>query len=363
MIIVRYITREVFTTLAAVILVLMLALLCQQSVRYLNYVAMGKIPTSILLELVSFEIPYLLALLLPLGLYLGILLSYGRLYSDQEMPILQMCGFGSRQLTILTMAIGMIVAAVITALMLWVNPAISAKRQEVMASDEATLHLIQTLIPGRFQVSPDGRHVMYVEKISRDHLKARQIFMAQEKKLPNQQTWNLLAAGEGYQTTEEHTNEQLFVSKDGYRYEGVPGQNDYRIIKFDKYIVRIPHVNVHSAHDEVEALSTSELWQDYRAKAAAEFQWRFSIGLSAFLLAVLAVPLSKIKPRQGRFLVLLPAMLLYVVYINLMFISRRLVEQGSVSVIIGMWWVHLLPIAALLVMSLFALRKRMKYSR
>lgn len=361
MIIARYLTREVLTTLLAVTLVLLLALLCQQSVRYLNYVAVGKIPTSILLQLIGFEIPYLLALLLPLGLYLGILLAYGRLYADHEMSILQMCGFGNRRLIRITLILASFVSLFIISLMLWVNPWISAKRQQVMASDEATLHLIQTLIPGRFQISPDGRHVMYVEKISRDHASARNIFMAQGKKNAQNSmdnAWTLLSAGEGYQTTDKDTNEQMFVTKEGYRYEGTPGQNDYRIIQFKKYIVRIPRVNVRAVHQENESLSTSQLWEDYQQpRRAAEFQWRFSIGISAFLLALLAVPLSAVKPRQSRYLILLPAILVYVIYINLLFIARRWVEQESISIQLGMWWVHGIIASLLLLVLLFYVQK------
>lgn len=343
-IVTRYITREILNTLLAVTLVLLLAFLCQQAVRYLNYVAMGKIPTNLLLELVSFEIPYLLALLLPLGLYLGILLSFGRLYADNEMSVLQMCGFGNRHLLRLTVVIGLVVTFVILFLMLWVNPWISAKRQKVMASDEATLHLIQTLIPGRFQVSPDGHHVMYVEKLSRDHERAKNVFLAQEKRDPKkikQNSWMLVLASQGYQEKDTESDDQLFVTSDGYRYEGTPGQNDYKIIQFKKYKVRIPQNDVHISQEENETLPTFQLWQDYaNPKRAAELQWRFSIGLSSFLLALLAVPLSTVRPRQGRYLMLLPAILIYIVYINLLFIARHWLEQGTVPALIGIWWVH-----------------------
>ena len=66
MIISRYLAREVMIAVLAIITILLLAFLSQQVVRYLNYVAVGKIPTNVLFELVSFEIPYLLAVLLPL---------------------------------------------------------------------------------------------------------------------------------------------------------------------------------------------------------------------------------------------------------------------------------------------------------
>ena len=360
MIIQRYLTKEVVTTMAAVITVLMLAFLSQQVVRYLNYVAVGKIATSVLLELVSFEIPYLLALLLPLALYLGILLSYGRMYAEQEMAILNMSGFNDRRLLRLTAMIATGVALFVLFLMLWVNPWVSLKRQEVMASDEATLHMIETLMPGRFQVSPDGNHVMYVENLSRDHKRAQNVFIAQQKadpEQPEQNQWTLIIADQGYQTKMKHIAEPFFVTVDGYRYEGKPGQNDYKIIKYKTYAIRIPQVDSHIIHPEDESLSVTALWQDYRnPKHAAALQWRISVALSALLLALLAAPLSAVRPRKSRFFMLLPAILIYIIYINLLFVARHWVEKGGVTTL-GMWWVHALMLAAVLVLLLIRSRQ------
>lgn len=357
MIITRYLTREVLNALLTVTLILVLAFLSQQVVRYMNYAALGKIPTNILLELVSFEIPYLLALLLPLGLYLGILLAYGRLYADNEMAILQMYGFDQRRLLNLTMLIALGVSAVVLFLMLWVNPLISAKRQQIMSSDEATLHLIETLIPGRFQVSSDGKHVMYVEKLSRDHQRAENVFLAQEKKKAEdgeQDAWMLVFADQGYQIKDKDSQDQFFVTEDGYRYEGTPGQNDYTITQYKKYTARIPQSDVRVTHQENETLSTSQLWREYiNPKPAAELQWRFSIAFATFLLGILAVPLSTIRPRQGRFIILLPAVLGYIVYINLLSVARHWVEQGFVPISVGMWWVHGLMVVFLALVMFF----------
>jgi lipopolysaccharide export system permease protein len=343
-IVTRYLSREVFHALIAVTVILLIAFLSQQVVRYLNYVAVGKIPTNVLLQLVSFEVPYLLALLLPLGLYMGVLLAYSRVYADNEMAILQMCGFSDFRLLRLTTVLALIVGGVVLALMLWINPLISAKRQQVMASDEATLHLIQTMIPGRFQVSPDGHHVMYVESLSRDRLTAANVFLAQAKKnpqAPEQNNWMLVLADRGYQEKDKASGEDYFITTDGYRYEGVPGQNDYKIIQFKKYAVRLPQNDAHVIHQDVESLSTLDLWSQYqKPRYAAELQWRFSIALSAFLLALLAVPLSAVRPRQGRYLMILPAVLVYIIYINLLFIARHWVEQQLAPVTVGMWWVH-----------------------
>jgi len=346
-IIARYLTREVVFTCLAVTFILLLAFLSQQTVRYLNFVAVGKIPAKILLQLISFEAPYILAFLLPLGLYLGILLTFGRLYADQEMSILQMVGYGNRRLLSLVSMIALVAAAIVVFLMFWVNPAVSAKRQQMMASDEATVHLVQTIMPGRFQVSPDGRHVMYVEKLSRDRERAENIFMAEQKKSTDdngneKNAWMLVVAEQGYQAKEAVSQGQFFVTRDGYRYEGTPGQNDYKIIQFAKYSVHIPENDVRNAHEENETLPLSQLWKDYsQPKRAAEFQWRFSLAIATILLTILAVPLSAVRPRQGRYLSLVPAILVYVIYIHLLYIARHWVERGMVPISIGMWWVHI----------------------
>ena len=361
MIIKRYLTREILNSLLAVITVLMLAFLVQQTVRYLNYAAIGKIPTNVLLELVSFEVPYLLALLLPLGLYLGILLAYGRLYADNEMSILQLSGFGNERIIRLTVSIALIVTGVVLVLMLWVNPWVSTQRQQVMESDEATMHLLQTIIPGRFQVSPDGTHVIYVEKISRDHQRAENVFVAQAKKDPDsqdQESWMIVSANQGYQVKAPDSSDQFFVTLDGFRYEGVPGQNDYKITQFGKYSVRIPQVDARTTHQANETLSTLDLWNDYgNPKRAAELQWRFSMAIATFLLAMLAVPLSNVRPRKGRYLILLPAIIIYIVYFNLLFAARHWIEQGMVPILAGMWWVHALLIL-FIVLVMYAGKRR-----
>lgn len=346
--------------MVAVTGVLLLTFLCQQMVRYLNYAAVGKVPTDVLFLLVGYEIPYLLALLLPLGLYIGIILAYGRLYSDNEMAILHMSGFGPKQVMRLSLNISLGVAAFVLFLMLWVNPWISVKQQQIRESDEMTLHLIQTLIPGRFQVSPDGSRVMYAETLSRDHERAGSVFTAQEKynpENPSQPSWNLVLGEEGYQIREKDTGGDFFVITNGYRYEGVPGQSDFKVVQFKKYAVRIVPSAANALHVEAETLSTSQLWQTYaQPKRAAELQWRFSMSISALLLGLLAVYFSIVHPRKGRYAMLLPAILVYVIYINLLFLARHLIEQKTIPAALGMWWVHGLLI--LFIVGVWLVRQR-----
>jgi lipopolysaccharide export system permease protein len=284
------------------------------------------------------------------------------------MAILQLYGYGTFALTRFSMVLAFLISAFILYLMLSVNPWISHQRQQVMASDEATVHLVETLIPGRFQVSPDGKRVVYVEALSNDRTRAQNVFLAQAKPNKtitidqvNNQPWMIVFAKQGFQTKDKITHDPLFVTRDGYRYEGTPGQNDFKIIQYEKYATRLPQADTHLAHQDVEALSLSELWREYhQPKRAAELQWRFSVAITVLILGLLAVPLSYVGPRQGRYRALFPAILIYIIYIQLLFVAKRWVEQAIVPSTLGVWWVHAFML--LLAMIFFIWQRRSKMS-
>ncbi|EKD54946.1 MAG: hypothetical protein ACD_60C00031G0004 [uncultured bacterium] len=352
MIISRYLIKELLNSLLAVTFVLLLVFLSQQLVRYLSYAASGKIAANILLQILAFEIPTLLALLLPLGLFLGVLLTYGRLYADNELRVLHACGLSSKHLIRITSLLAFLVMLALMVLMLWLNPSIIANKQQTLASNSSD-NLLNTLMPGRFQVSNDGKRVIYVEKISRSHKKASNLFVAEQGNAPSEDSnmpWMVMSADNGYQTVDQTTKQSLVIAEEGYRYEGMPGQKNYKIIQFQKYTVRVPNITLNAQRQIQEAMPTKALLAHYHddPENASELQWRIAIPLSAFLLAFLAIPLSKVPPRQSRYTMLLPAILIYVVYMNLLFVGRNLIEQKMISDMIGLWWVHLCALAVII---------------
>ncbi|MBV8801556.1 MAG: LptF/LptG family permease, partial [Gammaproteobacteria bacterium] len=148
-------------------------------------------------------------------------------------------------------------------------------------------------------------------------------------------------AASGYQMRNPHNHDRFVVAANGYRYEGVPGQLDYKIIQFKKYAIRIPNQEFRSQRQLQEAIPTITLWKKNNdPKSAAELQWRISLPLSLLLLALLAIPLSRIRPRQSRYAHILPAILIYVIYVNLLFVTRDWIEHAYIPPNIGMWWVH-----------------------
>lgn len=373
MIIFRYLTKEVFQALFAVTFVLLLIFLSNQFVRYLSYAASGKIPANILLQLIGLEIPYLLAVLLPLGLYLGILLVFGKLYADNELRVMQAYGLSMQKLIKIIGIFSFFMMIVVMALTFWVNPLIASQKDKLIAKGILTQNVFDTLMPGRFQLSGDDKRVIYVERVTRNHKQAQNIFVAEQKKKPDDaseiegNSWAVLSAASGYQARDPVTHDRFVVATDGYRYEGVPGRLDYKIIQFKKYAIRIPNQELRSQRQLEEAVPTITLWKQYHdSKNAAELQWRISLPLSLLILSMLAIPLSHIRPRQSRYAHLLPAILIYVLYVNLLFVARDWMEHQYLPAGFGMWWVHglfLLLIMTIMIIQSGVLRRRGKRER
>lgn len=357
-----YLTKDVFYTLIAITTLTVFLFLCNRFVHYLDYVATGKYAIHLLFHLIGLEIPILFALLLPLGLYLGILLSYSRLYADSEMTVLFACGFSKKQLLEITLGFSTIIMIIVALLVCYIDP-IVAKQRDQMMDIAAESTIIDTILPGRFQVSQKGEKVFYVGSMSRDRKKMHDIFVVDSEKYgksstPHLPNWILVAANQGYQWIDHQTGAHYMVAQDGYRYRGIPGRKDFEIIKFGTYGIQINTPQITGRHEGEEVIPTFTLFSlaTKGSHYMAELQWRLSMPLSVMILSLLALVLSEVKPRHGRFTLLVPAVLLYILYANMLFVSRSALANHQLPAWIGLGWVHII----LLLLALILLRKRFR---
>lgn len=349
MIISRYLAKEVSYTMLSLTIIVVFIFVCNKFIRYLKYVASGKYAINLLLYITSLQIPLLFGMLLPLGLFLGILLSYGRLYADSEMTVLSACGFSKKQLVTTTMKITTFVAIIVAILVLWAGPLIAKQRDLIVAIAESS-SIFQTIMPNYFQTSAKGKRVFYVQKMSTDRSYLQNLFLAQqspEKSKPSKtgaENWVIITAKEGRKITDNTTGEQYMVANNGYRYKITPGEKNYQIVKYKKYGMRLNApslINKHEQEDEIPLLrllkSSTKTPNDM-----AELQWRFSFPISTLILGLLAIPLSRVSPRHGRFAQLIPAILIYVFYANMIYVSRNWIQAKTIPGWLGMWWIHLI---------------------
>ena len=341
MLIFRYLAREVFTTLLALTSILLLIFMSNQFVRYLARAASGKIPVAFIFKLLALELPMLMGLLMPLGFYMALLLAYGRLYADSEMTVLHACGYGPSKLLKHSLMMGSGVALIVLVILLWVNPLIALERTKLLRSTGIQM-LIQTLEPGRFGHVPGENAVFYVEKMQHEHTEAHDVFLARLDKQKENKGWEVLWADKAQITTRPDTGTHELVLTNGHAYQGKPGYANYRVMHFERYETPLPEPVIVPKAGDLRALKTSDLWAlttNKQAKAA-ELVWRFSIPLMVIILTFVAVPLSRVNPRVGKYARLLPAILLFILYADFMFVARDAIASGKISWWLGMSCLH-----------------------
>ncbi len=340
-IILRYLSKQLVVSMLAVAGILLLIFMSGRFIKYLAEAAAGQLSADVLFAIMGYRMPEFLQLILPLGLFIGILLAYGRMYLESEMTVLFACGMSKWQLVKLTMVSAVFVSLMVGFMSLYLSPWGWQKVEEILV-DQSKMTEFEMLVPGRFQSLKSGERVTYTEGLSDDKREMRNVFIAEKG---DDGAIVVLAAQRGTQLVDERTGSRFIVLHDGARYDGKAGRRDYRVIDYDSYGVKIAEPTADAKRGKADGISTSDLWHSKTPKDRALLQWRISIPMLVPIVALLAIPLSRVNPRQGRFFHLLPAMLIYILYLGLLIVSRKNLEKERLPEWIGMWWVHLVFLA------------------
>ena len=352
MIIFRYLARNVISNTIGVAAVLMLVVVSSRFVKYLAEAASGKLEASILLAVIGFRLPGFLELVLPLAFFLSILLAYGQLYVDSEMTVLHACGFSEKKLLSHTMIVALVIAAIVAGLSLAVSPSGFARVQELFNAQKQRGE-VESLIPGRFYTLRDSRGVTYSENISEEG-RLENVFLAQQG--ARGESVVVIVADAGISRQSENTGERYLVLSDGQRIQGVPGQADFQVTDFEVFGQRLEKIEPSSLYNDIDAVPTSTLLDSPKPEHRAALMWRISIPVMVLIVTMMAVPLSRTSPRQGRFAKILPAVLLYVIYLLMLNAVRGEIEDGLANGALVMASVHGLFLAIALTLVAWSAR-------
>ncbi|KEA64823.1 putative permease [Marinobacterium lacunae] len=335
MIIFRYLSREVLLSTTAVTAVLLLIITSARLIKYLTDAATGKLDADFVLLVLAYRIPGFLELLLPLGLFLGILLGFGRLYLESEMVVLRACGVSHKRLVLYALGPALLVSLLVAAISLVISPWGVGQAKQIFAQQEARSEL-ELLTPGRFQSQDKGARVTYAQRLNTDNGTLEQVFIAQQ----NEKGQPLLLFAKGAEQRIVEGQGRFLVLEDGYRFDGVPGRADYSATYFGEYGVKLPEAEAGLAINEIEAKPTAEILHDNSPRARAQMHWRLSLPVLAFIVTLIAVPLSRTNPRQGRFAKLIPSIIIYLLYVTLLTATRSAIEDGKTGAW-SLWAIHL----------------------
>lgn len=361
MIIFRYLLKEVAKTQLAVFVVLMTIFISQKFVRVLGDASEGSIPGQLVMTFIALKIPDLASFILPLSLFLGVLLAYGRIYADSEMTVLHACGVSEWYVVRVTLVLAVITAFLTGLFTLYLAPMASEYQYQVkeeLAADSG----LSALVSGRFQQTGNQDAVVFIHDKNRDTNSLNKVFVAQLPETDDIRASiinsSLVYAKHG-QVFEDELGSQQLVLDDGIRYHRDIDSGEFQSVAFDKYYIQIKDQEVEHQNRKLNALSTLELFKnevpELEAAYRATIQWRIAFPLACIILIFIAVPLSVVNPRQGKFAKMLPALMMFLGYLLLLTSMRSAIEKNAIPSVVGLWPVH---ISALFIGVMLLMKER-----
>lgn len=306
-----------------------------QLIKLLGESVSGALAVDGVLVMLGFSALSFIPVLLSISLFLSVLLTLSRIYRDSEMVVWFSSGVGLTRFIRPVMAYAIPVVCIIALLSLVLSPwawsmADEFKRRLNSRDD------VSSAAPGVFRESKQADRVFFLEEVDTGKKRVANIFV---QSVQNGKDGTMVAK-EGYQEIAAN-GDRFLVLLNGSRYEGVPGQADFKIAEFERYSIRIEPVELPQETRNRRAYSTLHLIQHPDPLNQSQLVERISMPLGAFMLALLAIPLSYVNPRAGRSFSLIAAIVLYMFYNNMATISVSWVAREKVSMMVGLWGIHL----------------------
>jgi lipopolysaccharide export system permease protein len=353
----RALVREFFATGLLVFVILLGIVVFTQLIRLLGDSVSGILAVDGVLALLGFSALNYLPVLLSLSLFLSVLLTLTRSYRDSEMVVWFSSGIGLTRWMRPVMWYALPVVGVIALLSLVLSPWALTKADEfkrrLESRDDAS-----AATPGAFRESRQADRVYFIENVDVGKNRVGNIFV---QSIQHGKTGTMVAS-QGLQETAPN-GDRFLVLLNGMRYEGVPGQHDFKIAQFERYEMRIEAATAsRQAAAPAKSLPTLDLWRDRSSWNMAELEWRLGLPISALILTLMAIPLGFVNPRAGRSLNLILALVIYMLYNNMISLTNTWVGQGKISPASGLWGIHTLMFMVVAVLfyrrlSVYSLRR------
>jgi len=332
----RSLLQELISTATGAFLILVGIVIAQRAGYLIGLAAKGILPNDAITTMLGFNLVKFLPMILSLTLFLAVLMTLSRWYRDSEMVIWFSGGLNITSWIRPVLSFVVPVIIFISILSLFVMPWATNKGEEYRTLLESRDDLA-SISPGVFKESSNGERVFFIESFDELGNVVKNIFVQsmQHQKL------GIIVAAEGSRFVAKN-GDHFVLMENGRRYQGSRGTAEFSTTEFEKYAIRVEAKEAKQQPPSTQSKSSRELLQSKDSVNNAELQWRLAIPISALVLSLLAIPLSALDPRAGRSANFVLALIIYIIYNNMLSIMQAWIAQGKINAIIGLWPVHLL---------------------
>jgi len=342
----RYIAGEISKPLLIFCPALLFLFANFTAIRYLNLVASGLLPADAVLPLLLLGLAMALEILLPIGFHISVVVGLSRLYTDSEMTAFFACGISPMRIFRVVAVVSLLVALLMACLTLYMRPWANGLRYLLERQAVAEFNFAD-LKPGHFYENPSGNRVLFFQAIDPDSSRMQRVFM----QTISGDTVTIVSADEAFhQPRDDGRAGGFLVCIRARSYDLSSSQDGMSWTVSPELVVKLDNPDDVPIGYKRKAAPTWQLAHSLASPDIAELQWRLSTPVFAFLMGLLGFPLSRARPREGKYAKLFISAVSYAVFYNLQLIAKTWVEQGVVKPIPGLWWPDLL--LALLVVGL-----------
>ncbi len=330
----RYILREVALVSLAIIVVLVLIVVSLMVLRTLEEVNVGGLGVDVVLRFMRLQLVRDTSSLLPPAFFLAMLVTLSRLSRDSELIALNACGIGPPRIYRTLLLLAVPVALITAWFSLVLQPQAAAGIQEIRMQQGEQAAQVAGLQPGRFYVEEDGDVVVYIGEIDR-RKSLGDVFILDRRG----ENTRLVVSDGGQHRLEDATGDHLVSLSKGHRFDGQPGSGAYLIGDFKEYQIRIPGSGpTRHASTKRATTPTLDLLKSSDIADRVELEHRIAAPLAIFTLAVMAVPLVDISPRQRTSGRIVLALLAYFSFFNLQRLAESWLETATTPAWLGSLW-------------------------
>ncbi len=324
MILQRYLLKDIFSHTVAVGLVFLLVIIASRSIQYLEQVSRGELSLELVFWVVLFRLPEFLELIIPFSFFLSIVLVISRLCSDNEMIILEQNGFSNLRLLKLFFVAALFFALLTSLFSFWVTPSSKSNLDNIykQTSFEEDFNSIQ---PGKFIFMKDGS-VFYAEE--------------KESKIFSNIFLNF-SITEAKQSESFLTAKKSFISPEDPNLVFFENGKSFSIDDKNQVKMSFESLSMNAGNDlSLETVSKQKNLNEVKLFGLKNI-WKISLPLLTLISVFLALPLSKVRPRQGRYSKVLPSLIVFLVYLGLLLLVRGWLDEEKVTFVPSLLLVHL----------------------
>jgi lipopolysaccharide export system permease protein len=305
----HYLIREVLKPFLVVVAILVGLFTSFNAARYLAETVTETLGMVLIMKLILLKSVIAMEVLVPIAFYSAIIVALARLHRDQEVIVIRSAGISENFIVRTLFSLSLPVALLVGLLSIYGRPWAYQHIYLLDESESAEMD-ISRYQPRRFYGNDKSGTIIYIQ--------------------------NKTDAEENLQ------NVFHYVRKDGSSDIVIAKQGHQERLEFSRFVY-MPSPEIARDYQR-KAASTVELSFSEEPRDVAEFQWRVSRALAAILLAMIAIPLSRSSPRQGKGEKIITAAIIFAIYYNLNGLAQTWVEQGLVGKMPGVWWLHILMI-------------------